>query len=158
MELGDVKVRLDGAQFPCLIFQKHPELFQSCPEGFRREKKLVKKKRQRVEKVKRRCWQLSITDLIQFCVMRRLLCSEIPNWMCCKGHWHRMKRKRSLYVICFKAKDSHTGANLLGEWRSFLSEYLRNENWTLQFFLLRLLVSDRVWSSDERQGSLVVQN
>lgn len=46
--------------------------------GSEEKKKLVKKKK-RVEKVKRRCGHLSITDLVLFCVMRRLLCSEIPN-------------------------------------------------------------------------------
>lgn len=35
MELGDVKVRLHRAQLPRLVFQKHPQLFQSGPERLR---------------------------------------------------------------------------------------------------------------------------
>lgn len=38
VKLGDVKVGLDGAQFPCLIFQEHPQLLQSRPEELRGEK------------------------------------------------------------------------------------------------------------------------
>lgn len=37
MELGNVKVGFDWTQFPRLIFQKHPQLFQPCPEGLRKE-------------------------------------------------------------------------------------------------------------------------
>lgn len=39
VELGDVKVRLDRTQFPCFIFQKHPQLFQPCPKGLRKKDK-----------------------------------------------------------------------------------------------------------------------
>ncbi len=58
MQLGDVKVRLDRAQFPRLIFQKHPQLFQSGPKGLRRKKrergwsKEKKDKKKKSEKVK----------------------------------------------------------------------------------------------------------
>lgn len=32
MQLSDVEVRLDRAQFPRLVLQEHPQLFQSGPE------------------------------------------------------------------------------------------------------------------------------
>ena len=87
MELGDVKVGLDGTQFPRLIFQKHPQLFQSCPEGLKETKgggDEYKKRTRRVKKLKRT--SLSICDLLPFRTFKLLLCSESPDEMCCKGH------------------------------------------------------------------------
>ena len=55
VELGDVKVGLDGAQFPRLIFQKHPKLFQSCPGGVEKRQKgmgmSIKKTKRRLKKL-----------------------------------------------------------------------------------------------------------
>lgn len=55
MQLSDVEVRLDWTQFPRLVLQKHPQLFQPSPEKMqRREKKQYYRKGVKCDEVKRR--------------------------------------------------------------------------------------------------------
>lgn len=105
MELGNVKIRLDWTKFPRLIFQKHPQLFQSCPEVLRREREkkgtgTEQKKTTRVKTLKRRSQHLSITDLMPFFIFKQLLIKYADIKKACKGHWCTVKRKCVCVCLC----------------------------------------------------------
>lgn len=54
MKLRDAKVGLDGTQFPRLIFQEHPQLFQSGPERMQEHTKKNTERKGKSDKVKKK--------------------------------------------------------------------------------------------------------